>query len=178
MATTLPAVIPQLSEHAPNVVRIFGANAQVTGGQQPARTVWRDHYDLKNAHIAGRRLVNGYKQTGDTELFHIAAWENPSRPGQFSVGMMWESYAYGQQVRGVPQSIELRLHSNFDSFEDAVRAADSLARNNTYSTLKKLIEEGDATYTRLSTDPTDVPFLRPDAWKGSSPFSATRLVVK
>jgi|GEM_PF-6125963 len=163
MSSKLPAIITTFA--SANVANQFGkAHAP---GLQPdlPQTTWRGRYDLQIPHVARRRLVNGYKSSGDSEVFRVLAWENPSRPGAFSVGMLMESFAYGQQLSGVPQSAQLWLHGTHATYEEAMKASESLALNNVFSGLKKLIQEGGEKYPRLSADVDDMPFAKPTHWK-------------
>lgn len=165
MSTTkLPAVITAFT--AGNAANQFDGHVNAPPTQPDApETRWRGKYDLQPPHVAKRRLVNGYKVTGDPEIFRLLAWENPSKPGQFSVGMLMETFAYGRQMQGVPQAVQLWLHSNHESYEEAVRLCETLALNNVFGGLKKLIDEGGDKYLRLSTDTGDMPFASPTHWK-------------
>ncbi|MCB1537451.1 MAG: hypothetical protein H6865_07270 [Rhodospirillales bacterium] len=118
-----------------------------------------------NCQFAGRALAYAaihpkVLRTDALDTVRVLAWADPQNPGKHVVGFLHETWTPRGLSGTTPKTMTLYEHQRFSDPAAALNACDALALNNTYSQIHALFGQA----VRVTSDPGDLPFLRPLHW--------------
>ncbi len=131
----------------------FLFNQKSTGGANANMSSLRGN--IEQAEFHDKLFADGSAQT-----LHVVTWHNPQDVEIWSVGILAQAWPHGRILQGSPSQVELWPHSEFTCPEDAKKAANTLALNHTYSSLKARTG-GYTALKPLATHLDELPFILP-----------------